>query len=107
MFTSREETALRSALAAGLQGHKAAPSDRRRVVLVALSAMRAQCRGAATAAREDAARARALADRLERAAAMHEVDAAKISGLARRVQHEGLPVSVARYCPPWWRDLAS
>ena len=106
MFTTREEQALREALDVGLQGHRAAPSDRRRVVLVALFAMRARCRGAAAAAREKAAQARALADRLERAAAMHETDAAKISGLGRRVQREGLPVSVERYSPPGWLELA-
>jgi hypothetical protein len=105
MYSHREESALRSALDAGLRGQKAAPSDRRRVVLVSLFAMQARCRGAAQAAREQAERARAIAERLERAANAHEVDAAKIRGLAARVKREGLPVGVEQYCPRGWLEL--
>ena len=106
MYSHREESALRSALDAGLRGQKAAPSDRRRVVLVSLFAMQARCRGAAQAAREQAARARAIAERFDAAAQAHEADAEKIRGLARRVRAEGLPASLDRYCPPGWCELA-
>lgn len=106
MYTHREESALRSALDAGLRGQKAAPSDRRRVVLVSLFAMQARARGAAQAAREQAERARAIAERLERAANAHEADAAKIRGLAGRVKREGLPAGLATYCPRGWLELA-
>ena len=107
MFTTREVSALRSTLETGLRGHTSAPSDRARVVLVTLAGMLARTRAAATVSREQADRARAIAARFDAAAQAHEADAEKIRGLARRVQHEGLPVSVARYCPPWWLDLAS
>ena len=106
MYSHREESALRSALDAGLRGQKAAPSDRRRVVLVSLFAMQARCRGAAQAAREQAARARAIAERFDAAAQAHEADAEKIRGLARRVRAEGLPASLDRYCPPGWCEIA-
>ena len=105
MYSHREESALRSAFDAGLRGQRKAPSDRRRVVLVALFAMQARCRGAAQAAREQAARARAIAERLDAAAQAHEADAEKIRGLARRVRAEGLPEGLARYCPRGWLEL--
>ena len=106
MYDHREVSALRGALATGLRGHKAAPSDRARVVLVTLAGMLARCRAAAVVSREQAERARAIAERFDAAAQAHEADAEKIRGLARRVRAEGLPASLDRYCPPGWCEIA-
>lgn len=105
MFDHREVSALRSTLETGLQGHKAAPSDRARVVLVTLAGMLARCRAAATVSREQADRARAIAARFDAAAQAHDADAEKIRGLARRVRAEGLPASLIRFCPSGWIEL--
>jgi hypothetical protein len=106
MFNDREVSALRSTLETGLRGHKVAPSDRARVVLVTLAGMLARARAAATVSREQADRARAIAARFDAAAQAHEADAEKIRSLATQVKREGLPQVLARYSPPGWLDLA-
>ena len=107
MYSDREVSALRGTLATGLRGHRAAPSDRARVVLVTLAGMLARTRAAAMVSQEQAARARAIAERFDAAAREHEKDAEKIRALARKVRREGLPASVDRFSPPGWLDLAS